>query len=67
VNEKVLPVLGAVEPRPDKRDFGYIVIGLTLGIALGGFLTRYVDGTFLIVFTIGLSGVAVSSIRSSLR
>ena len=55
------------EIRPDKRDFGYVLIGLALGIAVGGWFNHYADGTFLVIFTIGLSGFGVSLIRSSLR
>jgi hypothetical protein len=54
------------EIRPGKRDFGYILIGLALGIAVGG-IAREADGTFLIIFTIGLSLCGGSLIRSSLR
>jgi hypothetical protein len=54
----------AHEIRPGRRDFGFIVIGLTLGVCLGGAIA-HIGPVFLIVFTSALAAYGVRLICSA--
>ena len=58
---------GNREIRPNKRDFGFILIGLAYGIILGCDLGSFLHGdhhVFLLILSIGLSFYSVRLIRS---
>jgi hypothetical protein len=49
-------LLGRSEVRPGKREFGFILIGLGLGILLGAIFSGGVHHAFLLIFTVALLG-----------
>jgi hypothetical protein len=53
------------EIRPGKRDFGFILIGLAIGIGLGSSFSKGDHHVFLIVLTISLASYGSRLIYSA--